>query len=117
MTLFSFFNQKGRKLLLFLVHPGLGLSLHYLPLKQFIHDKPIIGIDDPYLGEDVSGFKSIADMASSYMQIIKKIQKEGPYYLAGYSFGGMVVFEIARQLEENQDELNALILIEAKSWS
>jgi thioesterase domain-containing protein len=91
----------------------LGLSLSYLPLKEFIHNRPIIGIDDPYLGEDVSGFKNIEEMAKSYISTIKKIQKEGPYYLAGYSFGGMAAFEMARQMEENLDEVNALILIEA----
>ena len=52
-------------------------------------------------------------MAASNIKIIKNIQKEGPYYIGGYSFGGMVTFEVARQLEENKDELNMLLLIEA----
>jgi len=106
-------QSDGKQQPLFLIHPGVGLSLPYLPLKQFINDRPIIGIDDPYIGEDISGFKNLQDMASFYIQIIKKIQKTGPYHLAGWSFGGMVAFEMAQQMEENLDALGSLILIEA----
>jgi thioesterase domain-containing protein len=106
-------QSEGKQNPLFLIHPGVGLSLPYLPLKQFINDRPIIGIDDPYIGEDISGFENLEEMASSYIKIIKNIQKTGPYYLAGWSFGGMVVFEMARQMEENRDEISSLILIEA----
>ncbi len=103
----------GKQKPLFLIHPGVGLSLPYLPLKSCIQDRPIIGIDDPYIGEEVSGFKNIEEMASAYIKIIKKIQETGPYYLAGWSFGGMVAFEMTRQMEESLDTVDALILIEA----
>jgi aspartate racemase len=38
-------------------------------------------------------------MAAYYLAEIRAFQPEGPYYLAGSSFGGLVAFEIARQLE------------------
>jgi thioesterase domain-containing protein len=44
-------------------------------------------------------------MARDYIAIIKRVQRNGPYYLGGYSFGGWTAFEIARQLMENGESV------------
>ena len=44
-------------------------------------------------------------MAADYLKEIKARQPNGPYYLCGYSFGGLVAFEIARRLSESGDEV------------
>ena len=51
----------------------MGLSLPYLSLKQFINNRPIIGIDDPYIGEDISGFK---EAELEYMRAADEINKK-----------------------------------------
>ena len=48
---------------------------------------------------------SIEAMAADYLREIKKRQPNGPYYLCGYSSGGIVAFEIARRLSESGDEV------------
>jgi len=48
---------------------------------------------------------SIEAMAADYLREIKKRQSNGPYYLCGYSSGGLVAFEIARRLSESGDEV------------
>eukprot|EP00062_Callorhinchus_milii_P004539 gi/632943010/ref/XP_007886730.1/ PREDICTED: fatty acid synthase [Callorhinchus milii] len=42
---------------------------------------------------------SIQNLASYYIDCIKQVQAEGPYRIAGYSFGACVAFEICRQLQ------------------
>jgi len=56
---------------------------------------------------------SIDEMARSYVADLKRFQPEGPYVLGGYCFGGNVAYEMARQLQEQGDEVALLVLISA----
>jgi thioesterase domain-containing protein len=51
-------------------------------------------------------------MAADYLDEIKKYQPNGPYYLCGYSSGGLVAFEIARRLSESGDEVGLVGLFD-----
>lgn len=42
----------------------------------------------------------IEDMASYYIEIIRAVQPEGPYDVGGYSLGGVLAYEITRQLQK-----------------
>jgi amino acid adenylation domain-containing protein len=55
---------------------------------------------------------SIEAMAADYLREIKKYQPNGPYYLCGYSSGGLVAFEIARRLSESGDEVGLVGLFD-----
>jgi acetoacetyl-CoA synthetase len=44
-------------------------------------------------------------MAAEYLREVKTRQPDGPYYLCGYSFGGLVAFEMARRLRVSGDEV------------
>jgi fatty acid synthase len=56
---------------------------------------------------------SIEKMASYYVQKIKEVQPRGPYKLIGYSFGGTVAFEMALQLEKENEAVAVLVLLDA----
>jgi amino acid adenylation domain-containing protein len=47
---------------------------------------------------------SVPDLARDYVEIIRRQQEHGPYRIAGFSFGGVLAFEVARQLRERGDE-------------
>jgi acetoacetyl-CoA synthetase len=51
-------------------------------------------------------------MAADYLGAIKKRQPNGPYYLCGYSSGGLAAFEIARRLSESGDEVGLVGLFD-----
>src|SRR5262245_36692065 len=51
-------------------------------------------------------------MAADYLTAIKERQSNGPYYLCGYSSGGLVAFEIARRLHESGDEVGLVGLFD-----
>jgi thioesterase domain-containing protein len=57
-------------------------------------------------------FSSIEGRASSYIEALRKIQPEGPYWLGGWSFGGYVAYEMARQLTLQQQEIKILLLLD-----
>ena len=51
-------------------------------------------------------------MAEDYLREIKQRQPNGPYHLCGYSFGGLVAFEMARRLSESGDEVGLVGLFD-----
>jgi thioesterase domain-containing protein len=53
------------------------------------------------------------DMASYYLEQLRKVQPEGPYYLGGMCAGGTIAFEMALQLEEQGQEVGLVALIDS----
>jgi thioesterase domain-containing protein len=51
-------------------------------------------------------------MASRYLLELRRIQPRGPYRLGGWSMGGIVAFEMARQLEADGEEIDLVALID-----
>jgi len=104
----------GNKVPLFIIH-GAGLNvLNFMNLsKHFDEDQPIYGIQ----GTKPKGFdgwyESIEAMAAHYIDAIIKVNPKGPYALAGFSFGGIVAFEMTRQLKEQGKEVSLTGLLDS----
>ncbi|GGO18805.1 non-ribosomal peptide synthetase [Deinococcus humi] len=62
--------------------------------------------------EDHSLAFTIEDLAECFLEEIKAIQPCGPYRLYGYSFGGLVMYELARKFRARGDEIEALIIVD-----
>lgn len=60
--------------------------------------------------------RSVRQMAKSYIRMIKQIQRHGPYYLAGQSFGGLVAYEIANILTEQDEDVAFMAMIDTFPW-
>ena len=90
----------GTKTPLFIIH-GAGLNvLNFVNLSnQFDEEQPVYGIQGTAKEYD-EWYESIEAMASHYIDAIVKINPNGPYALAGFSFGGVVAFEMTRQLRQ-----------------
>ena len=56
---------------------------------------------------------SIEDMAQVYIHAIKQVQPRGPYFLIGYSLGGLVTFEMARRLSSAGDRVSLLAMVDS----
>jgi len=78
---------------LFLVHPVGGNVLCYLPLARL--DRPVYAIQSPSPGSLPEW--TVESLATLYLEAIREIQPAGPYLLGGWSMGGVVAFEMARQ--------------------
>jgi thioesterase domain-containing protein/acyl carrier protein len=55
---------------------------------------------------------TIEEMAAEYIREIKSAQPQGPYFIGGASFGGIVAFEMARQLESRGERVALLALLD-----
>ena len=58
------------------------------------------------------GETTVTDLARDYIELIRQVQPEGPYYILGWSIGGTIAFEMARQLEAETQTLNFLALVD-----
>src|SRR5699024_5740430 len=56
---------------------------------------------------------SIEEMAASYIEHMKSVQPEGPYYLLGWSLGGNVIHAMASQLQSQGDEVALIVMLDA----
>lgn len=85
---------------LFCMHGGDGGVLFYRGLAGHLASgRPLLAIESPALGSEGEVVcVPVEETAASYLAALREHQKTGPYYLAGYSYGGLLVFEIARQL-------------------
>lgn len=93
----------GSKSPLWLIHPGVGEVLVFLNLANHFTDRPIYALRARgFDGEEF--FKSVEEMTQTYFSAIKRVQPEGPYALAGYSYGGTIAFEIGKKMIANGDE-------------
>ena len=74
-------------------------------------DRTIYAVESPSISE--SGWAipdTLEEVAAEYLKAIRTVQPTGPYWIAGYSFGGVAAFEIARQLEDAGDDIETLLL-------
>ncbi|KAI0164966.1 acyl-protein synthetase [Xylariaceae sp. FL1272] len=92
----------GTKTPLWLVHPGVGEVLVFigLALQLSDEDRPIYALRARGFEHGETCFDSIAEAVDTYQGAIKKRQPKGPYAIAGYSYGSMLAFEVAKQLEK-----------------
>jgi thioesterase domain-containing protein len=56
-------------------------------------------------------------MAADYIRAIRTVQSSGPYRLGGFSAGGVVAFEMARQLQKEGDEAALVVLLDTQIGS
>jgi len=77
-------------------------------------DVPVYGLRARGLDPRLEPETSVEQMAASYIEAILSVQEKGPYRLAGYSFGGLVAFEMARRLRQRGEEIGWLGLIDAE---
>jgi len=104
------------RLPLFLAHPIGGTVLGYRYIARHLGpEQPVYGIQDPYL--EVEGGEAIRlsldEMAAEYVRAIRELRPRGPYLLGGWSFGGLLAFEMARQIRELDEEVPLLAIFDS----
>ncbi len=103
-------GDRGR---LFCVHPAPGTVLCYhelarhLPAGWAIHALQARG-----LVRGQTPHRTVEEMAADYVLEITRVQPHGPYLLLGWSTGGKVAHEVARQLEAQGEPVALLVLVD-----
>ncbi len=95
--------------------PGVGGNV-----LMFAHFAKLLGTERPFYGLQARGlddserpFKSIARMAAHYIAEARSVQPKGPYTIVGSCTGGVVAYEMTRQLRTQGDKVVLLLL---ESW-
>nr|WP_066382496.1 MULTISPECIES: amino acid adenylation domain-containing protein [unclassified Anabaena] len=98
----------------FCIHPAGGHVLCYFKLAHYL------GNEHPFYGLQAQGFygeeeplTKVEDMASLYVKTIREFQPQGPYQLGGWSFGGVVAYEVAQQLKRQGQEVSLLAILDS----
>ncbi|MFF0491574.1 amino acid adenylation domain-containing protein [Nocardia sp. NPDC004068] len=96
---------------LFLIHPIGGNVICYVPLARRLGGtRAVYGLQAAGAEPGTTPLTSVPDLAAAYLEAIRRVRPHGPYHIAGWSFGGYVALEMARQLPE--DEVDRLILLD-----
>ena len=98
----------------FCIHGADGAVLFYNKLASLLApDQPVYGLQAQGLDGGQIVHSSMEGMAGLYIQEIRTVQKKGPYFFGGYSFGGLLALEMARQLREQGEEVALVALFDA----
>ncbi|MFD4789041.1 amino acid adenylation domain-containing protein [Streptomyces sp. NPDC058459] len=105
----------GERPPVFFVHPLGGSVFSYSELVEVLHpEQPFYAVQAPeYAGPDVPRPETVEEIAALYLSEVRTIQPEGPYHLGGWCMGGMVSYEMARQLRAAGEEVAMLTIVSA----
>ena len=106
-------RPKGNKTPLYVVH-GAGHNILFFnsTAKSLNANQPVYGLQSKGLKDGDEPFDKIEDMAKHYISEILRSNPNGPYALCGYSFGGVIAYEMARQLRTQGKIVTILMLID-----
>ena len=86
---------------LFFVHPVGGNVLCYASLAGYL------GGEQPFYGLQSTRderLTTIEEMAAHYLSSLREVQSQGPYHIGGWSLGGVIAYEIGKQLASMEEQ-------------
>jgi thioesterase domain-containing protein len=113
-------KEPGKTNHLFLIHDGTGEVGGYIKFCSLLKIRfNCWGLQADKIENLIPHKVSVRDIARKYIEKIKMIQPpgQGPYFIAGWSIGGPIAFEIVRQLEKEKEKVAFLGLIDSKAPS
>ncbi|MES1211172.1 MAG: thioesterase domain-containing protein, partial [Acidobacteriota bacterium] len=98
----------------FWIHPGAGSVFCYVPLARRLGgERPVFGLQARGIYGPEAPLDDIEAMAALYLGAVRQVQPQGPYLLGGWSLGGVVAFEMARQLAAQGEAVDLLALVDS----
>ncbi len=106
-------QPNGSKPPFFCVHPILGVVFPYYELARHLgSDQPFYALQPLSIDGEGLPHTRIEDMASYYIKALRLVQPQGPYFIGGWSFGGLVAFEMAQQLQKGNHQVALLAMLD-----
>ncbi|GAB3992312.1 hypothetical protein GCM10028807_25120 [Spirosoma daeguense] len=109
-------KPQGSKVPIYIIH-GIGLNLlNFSSLVNYMDaEQPIYGLQARGLDGVEEPLDNMEAIASTYLSEVLEQNPDGPYAIAGYSFGGYVALEMARQLKEMGKEVKMLAMFDTNA--
>ncbi|KAL7941084.1 conidial yellow pigment biosynthesis polyketide synthase [Trichoderma barbatum] len=99
--------------ILFLFPDGSGSATSYAMLPLVAPNVAVVGLNCPYMKRPQDLKCALQDLTTPYLDEIRRRQAHGPYYLGGWSAGGIAAYDAAATLMMNGEEIAALILLDS----
>lgn len=107
-------NTSVDRLPVVFIHPAFaGAEVYDELAHHFGKDIAFYAIDSYNLNSGKPWLNSIEALADTYIQYLRLIKPQGPYVLGGWSFGGLIAYEMARQLTNLGEEVRKLYFLDA----
>jgi amino acid adenylation domain-containing protein len=107
---------RGTRPPFFCVHAIGGDVLLFADLARCLGpDQPCYGLQSRRPSEGQPRPATLELLAAQYLEEVRAVQPEGPYYLGGFSFGGTVAFEMAQQLRAQGQAVGLLAILDQRS--
>lgn len=108
-------QPNGTKVPLFCVHAVGGDVLFYAQLARALGpDQPLYAFQSPLVAAPDRRDLTVEEMATLYIKEMRAFYPEGPYLLGAASYGGFVLYEMARQLEEQGVSPGIVLMFDVK---
>lgn len=108
-------NTAGSCPPLFCIHNVGGDVLTYRKLADYLgNEQPVYALSLNLETEKLQHPVRILDLAGFYIQEMRAIQPNGPYFVAGHSLGGLIAYEISRQLHAQGQEVGLLAMLDTR---
>lgn len=106
-------QPRGSQPPFFCVHGVGGNVLGFRDLGRYMGpDYPLFGLQSHGLDGKHPCHKTIAEMAAHYISEIRSLQPKGPYFIGGFSLGGLIAYEMAQQLRSAGEKVGLLVLFD-----
>jgi thioesterase domain-containing protein/acyl carrier protein len=103
----------GARLPFYTVHAAGGSILCYYNLARHLGpQRPVYALEAPGLDGAQQVFDRLEELAAHHVASIRAVQPQGPYLLGGWSAGGAIAFEMARQLEAAGQKVALVALLD-----
>ncbi len=104
----------GSKTPLWSVAGGGGLAIAFFPLARRLGpEQPCYALQSPLLEGRGLPERSVAQIARRHVAVMRATQPNGPYRIAGHSFGGLLALEMAQQLKAAGEHVDRLIILDS----
>ena len=97
-----------------------GIQLYRSLAECFAPERPVFGV---FVAEEMAFMDTtmdadrrspgVVELAARYLEAIRAKQPEGPYHLVGFSFGGVLPYEVAQQLRSAGQRIGLLAIIDS----
>lgn len=98
---------------LFLFPDGSGSATSYASLPPIDPSIAVYGLNSPFMTKPSDFTNGIEGVSALYLDEVRKRQPHGPYYLGGWSAGGVVAYEVSLQLMAAGERVDKLVLLDS----
>ncbi|MEA1620048.1 SDR family oxidoreductase [Erythrobacter sp. T5W1-R] len=106
-------GEGGHRTPFFLVAGMFGNVLNLRHLANLVGaERPFYGLQARGLYGDDKPHETLSEAAADYIVEMRQVQPRGPYFIGGFSGGGLTAYEIAHQLEAAGEEVGLLVMLD-----